>query len=169
MNHELVQTLREKGKEEQLAELEFDRFHVQYYYTRQRQLLGLGHAVSCARSFVGNDPFVVALGDSIIGLNAQSDVVRRMEACFEEENCAAVIAFEEVPRHEVSQYGIARPASDGEVFQLLDIIEKPALDEAPSNLAVRPATCSPPRFSRRWIGPNPARAARFSSRTRSSC
>lgn len=146
MNHELVQTLREKGKEEQLAELEFDRFHVQYYYTRQRQLLGLGHAVSCARSFVGSDPFVVALGDSIIGLNAQSDVVRRMEACFEEENCAAVIAFEEVPRHEVSQYGIARPASDGEVFQLLDIIEKPALDEAPSNLAVAARYVFTPRI-----------------------
>ena len=136
MNHELVQTLREKGKEEQLAELEFDRFHVQYYYTRQRQLLGLGHAVTCARSFVGNEPFVVALGDSIIGLNAQSQVVQRMEQCFDEEDCAAVIAFEEVPPHEVSQYGIARPASDDDVFQLLDIIEKPALDEAPSNLAV---------------------------------
>ena len=136
MNHELVQTLREKGKEEQLAELEFDRFHVQYYYTRQRQLLGLGHAVTCARSFVGNEPFVVALGDSIIGLNAQSQVVQRMEQCFDEEGCAAVIAFEEVPPHEVSQYGIARPASDDDVFQLLDIIEKPALDEAPSNLAV---------------------------------
>lgn len=146
MNHELVQTLREKGKEEQLAELEFDRFHVQYYYTRQRQLLGLGHAVSCARSFVGSDPFVVALGDSIIGLNAQSDVVRRMEQCFEEQDCAAVIAFEEVPRHEVSQYGIARPASDGEVFQLLDIIEKPALDEAPSNLAVAARYVFTPRI-----------------------
>ena len=89
MNHELVQTLREKGKEEQLAELEFDRFHVQYYYTRQRQLLGLGHAVTCARSFVGNESFVVALGDSIIGLNAQSQVVQRMEQCFDEEGCAA--------------------------------------------------------------------------------
>jgi len=136
MNHELVQMLREKGKEEQLAELEFDRFHVQYYYTRQRQLLGLGHAVSCARSFVGSEPFVVALGDSIIGLTVQSEVVRRMEQCFEEQGCAAVIAFEEVPPHEVGQYGIARPASDDEVFQLLDIIEKPAPDEAPSNLAV---------------------------------
>jgi UTP--glucose-1-phosphate uridylyltransferase len=136
INHELVQILREKGKEEQLAELEFDRFHVQYYYTRQRQLLGLGHAVSCARSFVGSEPFVVALGDSIIGLNAQSDVVGRMQDCFETQNCAAVIAFEEVPPHEVSQYGIAHPASSDEVFELLDIIEKPTLDEAPSNLAV---------------------------------
>ncbi len=146
MNHELVQTLREKGKEEQLAELEFDRFHVQYYYTRQRQLLGLGHAVSCARSFVGNEPFVVALGDSIIGLNAQSEVVQRMEQCFQDQGCAAVIAFEEVPPHEVSQYGIALPASDDEVFQLLDIIEKPALNEAPSNLAVAARYIFTPRI-----------------------
>lgn len=136
INHELVQTLREKGKEELLAELEFDRFQAQYFYTRQRQLLGLGHAVSCARSFVGSSPFVVALGDSIIGLHAQSDVVRRMERCFDKHACTAVIAFEEVPDHEVPQYGIAQAKTDDEVFEVLNIIEKPDLDEAPSNLAV---------------------------------
>ena len=136
INHELVQTLRETGKEELLAELEFDRFQAQYYFTRQRQLLGLGHAVLCARSFVGSQPFVVALGDSIIGLNAQSDIVRRMQRCFAEHDCSAVIAFEEVPSHEVSQYGIAQPKNDDDVFELVDIIEKPDLDEAPSNLAV---------------------------------
>ena len=136
INHELVQTLRETGKEELLAELEFDRFQAQYYFTRQRQLLGLGHAVLCARSFVGSQPFVVALGDSIIGLNAQSDIVRRMQRCFTEHDCSAVIAFEEVPSHEVSQYGIAQPKNDDDVFELVDIIEKPDLDEAPSNLAV---------------------------------
>ncbi|NDJ77539.1 MAG: UTP--glucose-1-phosphate uridylyltransferase [Chloroflexi bacterium] len=136
INHELVQTLREKGKEELLAELEFDRFQAQYYFTRQRQLLGLGHAVLCARSFVGHDPFVVALGDSIIGLHAQSDVVHRMQQCFDQHDCTAVIAFEEVPEHEIPQYGIARPKQDNDVFEVADIIEKPDLDEAPSNLAV---------------------------------
>lgn len=136
INHELVQTLRETGKEELLSELEFDRFRAQYYYTRQRQLLGLGHAVLCARTFVGNQPFVVALGDSIIGLNAQSDVVQRMQQCFDEHNPAAVIAFEEVPDADVSQYGIAQPKSDAEFFELLDIIEKPTPEEAPGNLAV---------------------------------
>src|SRR5215510_6380928 len=106
---ELIQTLRESGKEDLLAELEYERASVQYFYTRQRQLLGLGHAVLCARSFVGNQPFVVALGDSIIGMHAESDVVQRMTACFGEKQAAAVIAFEEVPSHEVGQYGIARP------------------------------------------------------------
>ncbi|MCB9456692.1 MAG: UTP--glucose-1-phosphate uridylyltransferase [Anaerolineaceae bacterium] len=135
-NHELVQTLREKGKEDLLAELDFDRLHAQYYYTRQRETLGLGHAVMCARSFVGKEPFIVALGDSIIGLNATSNIVQRMEHCFDENDCAAVIAFEEVPDHEVSQYGIAKPKTDGDVFELLDIIEKPEQAESPSNLAV---------------------------------
>src|SRR6266852_3149468 len=78
INAELVQMLRESGKEELLASLEFERAPVQYFYTRQRQALGLGHAVLAARSFVGTEPFVVALGDSIIGLERQSDIVRRM-------------------------------------------------------------------------------------------
>src|ERR671935_2238169 len=55
LNGELIQTLRESGKEELLDELGFERSSVQYFYTRQRQLLGLGHAVGCSRSFVGNE------------------------------------------------------------------------------------------------------------------
>lgn len=136
LNGELIQILRETGKEDLLAELEFEREAVQYFYTRQRQLLGLGHAVLCAASFVGREPFVVALGDSIIGLHAQSDVVRRMTSCFEERRAAAVIAFEEVPRSEVRHYGIAKPADTGEVFEVEDLVEKPSVEEAPSTLAI---------------------------------
>jgi UTP--glucose-1-phosphate uridylyltransferase len=136
LDGELIQVLRETGKEELLAELEFERSALQYFYTRQRQTLGLGHAVLCARSFVGRVPFVVALGDSIIGLHAQSDVVRRMTSCFVERQAAAVIAFENVPRDEVRRYGIAKPADDGEVFEIEDLIEKPSVEEAPSTLAI---------------------------------
>jgi UTP--glucose-1-phosphate uridylyltransferase len=135
-NAELVQMLRESGKEELLAALEFDRSTVRYFYTRQRELLGLGHAVSCARSFVGNQPFVVALGDSIIGMHAESDVVQRMTRCYHEREAAAVIAFEEVPADEVSQYGIAKPKTDDELFEIIDLVEKPSPREAPSNLAI---------------------------------
>jgi UTP--glucose-1-phosphate uridylyltransferase len=135
-NIELIQTLRENGKEELLAALEFDRSAVQYFYTRQRELLGLGHAVSCAQSLVGNQPFVVALGDSIIGMHAESDVVQRMTRCYRERDAAAVIAFEEVPHDEVNRYGIARPKQDAEVFEIADLIEKPSLSDAPSNLAI---------------------------------
>ena len=136
LNADLIQTLRESGKEELLAALEYERATVQYFYTRQRQLLGLGHAVSCARSFVGNQPFVVALGDSIIGMHAESDVVQRMTRCYHERNAAAVIAFEEVPHDEVSQYGIAKPKTDDELFEIVDLVEKPSPGEAPSNLAI---------------------------------
>ena len=135
-NAELVQMLRESGKEELLAALEFDRSTLRYFYTRQRELLGLGHAVSCARSFVANLPFVVALGDSIIGMHAESDVVQRMTRCYHERDAAAVIAFEEVPHDEVNQYGIAKPKTDDELFEILDLIEKPSPREAPSNLAI---------------------------------
>ena len=136
LNLELIENLRETGKEELLNELEFERSAVQYFYTRQRQLLGLGHAVLCAQSFVGDQPFVVALGDSIIGLHAQSKVVERMIEIFTEEQAAAVIAFEEVPFDEVHQYGIAKPKQSGEVFEVEELIEKPSVNEAPSNLAI---------------------------------
>ncbi len=136
LDGELTQVLRESGKEELLTELEFERSAVQYFYTRQRQTLGLGHAVLCARSFVGREPFVVALGDSIIGLHAQSDVVKRMTACFVERRAAAVIAFEDVPREEVRRYGIAKPADENEIFEIEDLIEKPSQEEAPSTLAI---------------------------------
>jgi UTP--glucose-1-phosphate uridylyltransferase len=134
---QMIQTLRETGKEELLAELEYERAAVQYFYTRQRRTLGLGHAVLCARPFVGANPFVVALGDSIIGLHAESGVVRRMTRCFEERGAAAVIAFEEVPRADVQQYGIAAPRNGGgDIFEIADLIEKPSPEEAPSNLAI---------------------------------
>lgn len=136
LNPELIQTLRETGKEELLEELEFDRAPLQYFYTRQRELLGLGHAIQCSEPFVGNQPFVVALGDSIIGMHAQSDIVRRLTQCFVEMNAAAVIAFEEVPRNEVFRYGIAKPKENSDVFAIADLVEKPSEAEAPSNLAI---------------------------------
>ncbi|MGD9200949.1 MAG: UTP--glucose-1-phosphate uridylyltransferase [Chitinispirillia bacterium] len=136
LNDELIQVLRQSGKEELLEELEFERAPLQYFYTRQRQVLGLGHAISCAEPFVGNQPFAVALGDSIIGKKAQSDIVKRMSKCFVENKAAAVIAFEKVPHSEVHRYGIANPKDNNEIFEIEDLIEKPSQDEAPSNLAI---------------------------------
>jgi UTP--glucose-1-phosphate uridylyltransferase len=137
INAELIAFLRETGKEELLEELDFERQDLQYFYTRQRRQLGLGHAVLCARPLVGEQPFVVALGDSIIGLQAQSDIVRRMTEEFERSGAGAVIAFETVPREDVVHYGIAQPRGHaGGIFELQDIIEKPSVADAPSTLAV---------------------------------
>ncbi len=134
---ELIANLRETGKEELLAELAFEREDIEYFYTRQRRQLGLGHAVLCSRAVVGNQPFVVALGDSIIGLNAASRVVALMIEQFCTSGADAVVALEEVPPSEVVHYGIAQPkGAAGEVFELADLIEKPSAEEAPGNLAV---------------------------------
>src|SRR5919108_3353050 len=104
LNAELIAFLRETGREELLEELDFERQDLEYFYTRQRRQLGLGHAVLCARPLVSNEPFVVALGDSIIGINAQSDIVRRMAEEFTRAQADAVVAFETVPRDEVVHY-----------------------------------------------------------------
>ena len=91
----------------------------------------------CARSFVGRRPFVVALGDSIIGMHAESDVVRRMTRCFVERDAVAVIAFEEVPRDEVSHYGIATPADRRRRLRDRATWSRSRRrSEAPSNLAI---------------------------------
>lgn len=137
LNAELISFLRQTGKEELLEELSFEREDLEYFYTRQRRQLGLGHAVLCARPLVGDQPFVVALGDSIIGLHAESDIVGQMTQEFVRSRADGIIAFEEVPYAEVVHYGIAQPRKEaGDVFELADLVEKPGVQEAPSNLAV---------------------------------
>ena len=135
---ELISYLRTTGREDQLQDLEYERFDMEYAYTRQRRQLGLGHAVLCAQPFVRNQPFVVALGDSIIGLHAKSNIIQRMIDEYDRsDDIHAVVAFEPVPKEHVTRYGIAKPHGDtADVFELEDLIEKPSVDEAPSNLAV---------------------------------
>ncbi len=134
---EMVRHLRNSGKEDLLAELDFEREDIDYFYTRQRRQLGLGHAVLCSRPFVGQRPFLIALGDSMIGLHSRSDICGRMIEHFDREGADAVIAFQKVPREEVIHYGIAQPRGDvGDVFDLADLVEKPSVGQAPSNLAV---------------------------------
>jgi UTP--glucose-1-phosphate uridylyltransferase len=144
---ELIAHLRESGKEDLLAELAFERENVDYFFTRQRRLLGLGHAVLCAEPMAGNAPFVVALGDTIIGLNNSSDVTRRMLEEFDRRGADAVIAFQEVAAEEVVHYGIAEsdgPA--GDVFRLKRIVEKPSVKDSPSRLAVAARYVFSPRI-----------------------
>jgi UTP--glucose-1-phosphate uridylyltransferase len=147
LNNDLIQLLRESGKENLLSEFEFERAPIQYFYTRQRQLLGLGHAVLCEAPFVGDQPFVVALGVSIIGMNAQSDIVRRMIRAFNDKEADAVIAFEQVPIADIQNYGVAElKGARGDVFELQDVVEKPSPDEAPSNLAIAARYVFSPRI-----------------------
>ena len=138
-DNELVNYLRASGREEQLRDVVFSSPDqgVEFFYTRQREQRGLGHAVLCARPLVGDQDCVVALGDSIIGVHAESDIVARMVDEFEGAKADVVVAFEEVEPQDVVRYGIAEPkGAAGPVFELQDLIEKPAVDQAPSNLAV---------------------------------
>lgn len=134
---ELIMSLREHGNEDLLSALEYERMELDYIYIRQRRQLGLGHAVLCARPVVNDQPFVVALGDSIIGVHAQSKIVRDLITVFEGQQADAVIAFEQVPREEVVHYGIADIGRRSEMFfQLAGIVEKPSVEDTPSQLAV---------------------------------
>ena len=98
---------------------------VEHFYARQRQQLGLEHAILSARSLVNDQSFVVALGDSIIGLHAKSRIVERLIEQFQEKDAAAAIAFEEVPPQDVVQYGITEPHDvKPDIFEIEGIVEK---------------------------------------------
>ncbi|HUB34751.1 MAG TPA: sugar phosphate nucleotidyltransferase, partial [Bryobacteraceae bacterium] len=87
-------------------------------------------------SFAGEEPFLVALGDSILGLNAVSRAVSRMAEVYESRRASCVIAVEEVPREETRHYGIVQPEENGDVFRIVNLVEKPRPENAPSNLAI---------------------------------
>ena len=116
--------------------LDFEQLPVHYLYTRQRQQRGLGDAILCGENFAGDEPFLVALGDSIIGLHGRSTICRRMSEVYAAERPGAVIAVEEVARDLTSLYGVVDPESSGSVFGIRDLVEKPSPERAPSNLAI---------------------------------
>ena len=138
LDPELQRMLETTNKKELLEELQFEEdLKAKYYYTRQRVQRGLGDAILCGETFAGEQPFVVALGDSILGIHAQSKTVSKMIALFEQRGASCVVAVEEVPHNEVSNYGVieANDAADG-VLRVVNMVEKPSPDEAPSNLAI---------------------------------
>lgn len=117
------------------------RLGVQIFYVRQSQPLGLGHAVSLAQEFTGGEPFVVSLGDTIIWTPNPGSLPQRMMQVHSELKAVATIAVEPVKREHVHRYGIVAPAHwektlAGEAMRLSDIVEKPSVEEAPSNFAV---------------------------------
>jgi UTP--glucose-1-phosphate uridylyltransferase len=134
---ELLRLLRESNKTELLDELRFEEQQANFFYTRQRVQRGLGDAILCGENFAGEQPFVVALGDSIVGLNAQSRAVSRMVDLFESKHATCVVAVEEVPMEETMNYGIIRAdSSENGYHRVLNLVEKPKPTEAPSNLAI---------------------------------
>lgn len=134
---ELLRALTAANKHDLLEEMESENHQAHIFYTRQRMQKGLGDAILCGENFAGEQPFVVALGDSILGLNGQSKTVLRMTELFEARHASCVIAVEEVPLAETGHYGIVKiDETNGDCFRVLDLIEKPKPEEAPSRLAI---------------------------------
>ncbi|SDM95023.1 UTP--glucose-1-phosphate uridylyltransferase [Paenibacillus sp. yr247] len=131
---ELEMMLEEKGNTKLLKMVQSVSNLADVHYIRQKQPLGLGHAILCARKFIGDEPFAVLLGDDILqssppGLKQMMDIYEQTET--------SVIAVQEVPWEDVSKYGIVSPANNCDSYRLIeDLVEKPDRDQAPSNLAV---------------------------------
>ena len=132
----LLETLDKAGKSNLLRGLDSRESGLNILYTRQSEPLGLADAILHGEAFAGNQPFIVALGDSIIGMHDDSTVCRRMAQTHVEQRAEVVIAVEEVPAERVQHYGIVEPAGSGDVFPIRTVVEKPSEDAAPSRLAV---------------------------------
>lgn len=131
---ELEQNLIEKEKFELLERVNYATNLADIHYIRQKEPRGLGHAVWCARNFIGNEPFAVLLGDDIV----QSDTpcLRQLIEQYE-ETYSSVIGVQTVEDHETNRYGIIDPSQqDGRLYKVNNFVEKPKPGTAPSNLAI---------------------------------
>lgn len=137
VSFELETILEAKGKKDLLKVVReiSDMIHVAY--VRQKEALGLGHAVLTARELVGHEPFAVLLADDVI--DAQEPVLKQMMRVFEQTQCS-VIATQIVEGAAISAYGVleVKPVEghDGRLFEVRNMVEKPKFEEAPSNLAI---------------------------------
>lgn len=130
---ELEQNLLEKGKHEILEKVQ-ESSKISIHYIRQKEPQGLGHAVWCARKFIGNEPFAVLLGDDIV--QAETPCLRQLMDQYEVSQ-SSVIGVQTVPETETHRYGIIDPlVQKGRSYQVSKFIEKPAKGAAPSNLAI---------------------------------
>jgi len=133
--YELEDTLRQRGKLAEIDLLEKDLpAPGQTSFTRQQQPLGLGHAVWCARTLVGNEPFALLLPDMLI--HGKPGCLKQMMDIYDETG-GNIIAVEEVPTHQIHRYGVVGVGrKSGKAFEITSMIEKPKPDVAPSNLII---------------------------------
>ncbi|MCP1160519.1 MULTISPECIES: UTP--glucose-1-phosphate uridylyltransferase GalU [Bacillus] len=131
---ELEMLLDRTGKEEMLEVVERISNLVDIHYVRQKEPLGLGHAVLCARKFIGNEPFAVLLGDDIV-----DSEVPALKQMIDQYNTvqSSILGCNEVPRSEVNKYGIVDYSDQsGQLYKVKSLVEKPAVEEAPSTQAI---------------------------------
>ncbi|KPV58960.1 UTP--glucose-1-phosphate uridylyltransferase [Paenibacillus sp. A3] len=131
---ELEQNLLKKGKFDLLNEVQKPAKMVDIHYIRQKEPKGLGHAVWCARKFIGNEPFAVLLGDDIV--QAEKPCLKQMMELYEEYQ-SSIIGVQPVSYDEVSRYGIVDGSNiKGRIYSVSSLVEKPKRESAPSNLAI---------------------------------
>lgn len=139
-SYELEKTLEEKGKKDLLKVVDDISNLSNIYYVRQKNPLGLGHAISCAEAFVGDEPFVVLLGDDIIYTDekrGEIPVTKQLMNKYGELGGGTILGVQEVPENAVNKYGIVAPLKrmDESTVEVENFVEKPSIEEAPSRLA----------------------------------
>src|SRR6056297_139672 len=133
-NIELEMVLQKKGKHKLLKIVKDISSLINIHYVRQKEAKGLGHAIYCARTFIGNDPFAVLLGDDIV--LSDKAVIQQMAEIYEEEE-QQIIGVQQVPHNEISKYGVVKfNGFKDRVYEVEQLIEKPSVKEAPSDLAI---------------------------------
>jgi UTP--glucose-1-phosphate uridylyltransferase len=135
VSYELEATLRERGKLEALAQLEHDRLQPGAITTvRQQEPLGLGHAIWCARTFIGDDPFAILLPDDLV--LSKTPCMEQLAKAYQDTE-GSVVAVVEVPHDQTNRYGILRIGEDdGRLVEVTGLVEKPKPEVAPSNLSI---------------------------------
>jgi UTP--glucose-1-phosphate uridylyltransferase len=134
LSFEIETELKQKKKYELLQLIDKISNLAQIYYTRQKEPKGLGHALLCAKGFVGNEPFAVMLGDDIVDssvpcLKQIIDIYNTFQT--------SIIGVQEVPRSELNKYGIISGTKiEEDIYMIKDLIEKPEIEKAPSNIAI---------------------------------
>jgi UTP--glucose-1-phosphate uridylyltransferase len=136
VSYELEKMLEERGKTDLLKVVRQISDMIYIAYVRQKEAMGLGHAVLTARELVGNEPFAVLLADDVI--DAEVPCLKQMMNVFEEKQCS-VVATQIIEGKAISAYGVlaVKPVDGNKrLFEVLDMVEKPSPEKAPSNLAI---------------------------------
>ena len=131
---ELELELEQKGKDEMLKMVKDISNMVNIHYIRQKEPKGLGHAIYCAKSFIGNEPFAVLLGDDIV--DSEKPCLKQLIEAYNEYK-TSILGVQEVDKQDTDKYGILDAKYiENRVYKVKDMIEKPKVEEAPSNIAI---------------------------------
>jgi UTP--glucose-1-phosphate uridylyltransferase len=134
ISFELEQNLFEKQKHELLEQVRSISNMITISYVRQREPLGLGHAILAAKELIGNETFCVFLGDDIV--DSKVPCMKQMIDVYDRYNCS-VLAVQQVPKNEISSYGVIDGKQiEDRLFRVYDMVEKPPVEEAPSDMAI---------------------------------